>query len=211
MVAEKKKALGEILIFLICDAFVLILGNILLVNLSEYELKWSIMIDPLITVLQIAVVFVPVLILKDRQLNMGFSKTKLWVQFIYGFLLFAGMLIIFKIFGNSCAGMPFKADRIMAYSVYSAFSAALTEELAYRGLLFTRIKALSGNTVAAIVVSSVLFGVSHFMVGDIEHIIMSTVTGLLLCSARAYLKNCTLISTMTAHFLYDFLMCYITI
>lgn len=211
MDVEKKKALGEILIFLILDLFILNLGNRRIVYFIKNGWDWSILFELVITVLQIVIVFAPMLVLKDKEMNLGFSKSKLLVQFICGVLLFAGMLLIFKLFGNSCEGRPFKVDSILGFTIWNAFSASITEELAYRGLLFTRFKTLSGNTIVAIVVSSVLFGASHFMVGDIAHIIMSTVTGVLLCSARAYLKNCTLISTMIAHFLYDFLMCYIAI
>lgn len=211
MNSEKKKALGEILIFLIFDVFVLVLGNKLTVYFMEIDWKWGILFDPIITVIQIVSVFVPLLIYKDKEFNLGFSKSKLWMQFIWGAILFAGMLLIFKLFGYSCEGQPFEVNSILGFAMWNAFSAAITEELAYRGLLFTRFKTFFGNTIASIAVSSVLFGASHFMVGDINHIIISTVTGILLCSARAYLKNCTLISTMFAHFLYDFLMCYIAI
>lgn len=162
-------------------------------------------------ILVVVIVFVPLLIFKDRNINMGFSKSKIWIQVLYGVLLFGGMLIIFKLFGNSCEGRPFKLDSLLFYTFWYAFSAATTEELAYRGLLFTRFNTLFGNAIISVVISSVLFGAAHFMVGDIFHIIMSTATGILLCLARAYLKNCTLVSTMIAHFLYDFLMCYLAI
>lgn len=130
---------------------------------------------------------------------------------MYGVVLFAGMLLVFKLFGNSCAGQPIRFDIVLAFALWDAFSAAVTEELGFRGLVFTRFRTSTGNTIVAIVASSVLFGAAHFMVGDMAHIIMSAVIGVLLCTARAYLKNCTLVSTMTAHFLYDFLMCYIAI
>lgn len=211
MNGEKKKALGEILIFLIIDVCVLVFGNKLTIYFLENNWKWDILLEPVITIIQIVSVFVPLLIYKDKEFNLGFSKSKLWVQFLWGTVLFAGMLLIFKLFGYSCEGQPFEFNSILGFAIWNAFSAAITEELAYRGLLFTRFKTFSGNTIASIAVSAVLFGASHFMVGDINHIIMSTITGFLLCSARAYLKNCTLISTMFAHFLYDFLMCYIAI
>lgn len=207
----KKKALSEIIFFLIVDTFILVFSTPLFSYLSENIPVSIYFAEPLMTLLQISVVFIPLKIFKDKDHDLGFSKPKLWLQFIYGVLLFLVMLLIFKLFGNSCEGQPFVVNGLMGIMIWNAFSAAVTEELAYRGLLFTRFKKLSGNTAAAIAVSSVLFGASHFLVGDIQHIIMSTVTGVLLCSARAYLKNCTLISTMTAHFLYDFLMCYISI
>lgn len=211
MDSKKKKALGEIVVFLLSDTLILIGANQLFNYIAENELDYGFLFSVLITILQIASIFVILLVFKDKEFNLGFSKSKIWRQFLYGVLLFAGMLIIYKLFGNSNLGQPFEINSIMALMIWDAFTAATTEELAYRGLLFTRFRQLSGNTIVAVLFSSVLFGASHFMVGDLQHIIMSSVTGCLLVLARAYLKHCTLVSTMIAHFLYDYLMCYIAI
>lgn len=208
---KKKKALGEIIVFVVLDILVIVLGNYLMRYFIWNDLRWMLLVLPMLMALELACVFGVLGMFKDSDRNLGFSKSKIWLQILYGSVLFFGMLLIFKLFGNSCMGQPFRLDIILAFSLWDAFSAAVTEELAYRGLLFTRLKTCTDNTIAAIVISSVLFGASHFLVGDIRHIIMSTMTGVLLCTARVYLKNCTLVSTMTAHFLYDFLMCYIVI
>ena len=208
---KKKKALGEILVFLALDILFLVFGNQFIIYLSGQAPGWMPVLFLAIMLLDILLVFLVIRLFKDKEYNLGFSKSKIWLQILYGVLLFATMVLLFKLFGNSCEGQPFQFDIVLAVSLWNAFSAAVTEELAYRGLLFTRLKTCTGNTIVAIVISAVLFGASHFMVGDMAHIIMSTATGVLLCTARAYLKNCTLVSTMTAHFLYDFLMCYIAI
>lgn len=209
---EKKKAIGEIILWSILEIIVVVGINLLLKNAGESCIKYSYLIEASSFILMLLIVFGVPLLFKDKELNFGFSRSKIWLQIVYGILIFAGMLFVYKAFGNSSDGQPLKFNKVMLKFLYIAFSAAITEELAYRGLLLTRLKKASGNVIVPVVVSSVFFGLSHFMVYDEPDLLVyMSVVGFVYGASRAYLKNCTLLSTMIAHFLYDFLICYIAI
>lgn len=56
--------------------------------------------------------------------------------------------------------------------------APITEEIALRGIVYTRVEKTT-NAVTAIIVSSVLFGIMHFMAGGIVLVIGATLMSLL--------------------------------
>lgn len=90
--------------------------------------------------------------------------------------------------------------------IYCVGAVALTEEFIFRGFLYQKLQALSGSNVAAALISSVAFGLFHIFGGSIVQVVMTTLIGLGLCVVRCKVKNCTTLSLIIGHGLYDFLI-----
>ena len=90
--------------------------------------------------------------------------------------------------------------------VYCVGAVALTEEFIFRGFLYQKLHALSGSNVAAALISSVAFGLFHIFGGSIVQVVMTTLIGLALCIVRRKVRNCTTLSLIIGHGLYDFLI-----
>lgn len=90
--------------------------------------------------------------------------------------------------------------------VYCVGAVALTEEFIFRGFLFRKFHVLSGSRPAAIVLSSAAFGLFHIFGGNIVQVVMTGLIGLAFCLVRHKVKNCTTLSLIIGHGLYDFLI-----
>ena len=83
---------------------------------------------------------------------------------------------------------------------------ALTEEFIFRGFLYQKLHALSGSHLAAILVSSLAFGLFHIFGGSLVQVAMTSLIGLALCLVRHKVRNCTTLSLINGHGVYDFLI-----
>lgn len=90
--------------------------------------------------------------------------------------------------------------------VYCVVAVALTEEFIFRGFLYQKLHALSGSHKVAILVSSIAFGLFHIFGGSLVQVAMTSLIGLVLCLVRHKVKNCTTLSLIIGHGLYDFLI-----
>lgn len=90
--------------------------------------------------------------------------------------------------------------------LYCIAAVGLAEEFVFRGFIYNKIKKISGNDMAAFIGSSVLFGVFHLFGGNIVQMIMTAFLGVLWCLCRLKIKNCTLLSLIIAHGIYDALI-----
>lgn len=90
--------------------------------------------------------------------------------------------------------------------VYCVGAVALTEEFIFRGFLYQKLHALSGSHPVAILVSSLAFGLFHIFGGSLVQVVMTSLIGLALCLVRRKVKNCTTLSLIIGHGLYDFLI-----
>ncbi len=90
--------------------------------------------------------------------------------------------------------------------VYCVGAVALTEEFIFRGFLYQKLQTLSGSHLAAILLSSVAFGLFHIFGGNIIQVVMTALIGLVFCVVRHKVKSCTTLSLIIGHGLYDFLI-----
>ena len=90
--------------------------------------------------------------------------------------------------------------------LYCIAAVGLVEEFIFRGFIYNKIKKISGNDIAAVIGSSVLFGLFHILSGNIVQMIMTAFLGVLWCLCRLKIKNCTLLSLIIAHGIYDALI-----
>nr|MCR5146583.1 CPBP family intramembrane metalloprotease [Clostridia bacterium] len=94
--------------------------------------------------------------------------------------------------------------------VYVTFGVAVAEEFIFRGYLLNILKRMSKNTIIPIIVTSLLFGLFHILNGNIIQVIVTTLIGLILVICKEKIKNCTLLSLIIAHGLYDWLIVLLT-
>lgn len=90
--------------------------------------------------------------------------------------------------------------------VYCIVGVALMEEYVFRGFIFTKLKAVSDSNVLAVAVSSVLFGLFHIFGGNPIQMIVTGFIGAVFCVCRVKIKNCTVLSLVVAHGVYDALI-----
>lgn len=90
--------------------------------------------------------------------------------------------------------------------IYFVFSVAFVEEFVFRGFIFRRLKNLTGSDVVSLIISSVMFGLLHVFSGNIIQIVITSLLGAFWCFCRLKIKNCSLLSLIIAHGVYDFLI-----
>lgn len=214
-VKECKKIIIQIVIAII-GAVVGLLG----VNafnqyvLMNIPLVWR-MVGMIVTHLPIAIVPLCIAIFnKDKWSDYGFSKEKIGYQVVIGLVIALCMSFVFTVIPH-LAGKSDWVNNQHQYQymwqfiydfVYYIFAIALGEEFVFRGFFYTKMETLFGSSTGAIVGSSILFGLFHFLGGNIIQLIVTGIIGAILCICRVKIKNCTLLSLIIAHGVYDALI-----
>ena len=151
---------------------------------------------------------------KDKLSDLGFAKEKIGLQILIGVVLGIGMSLVLTLVPH-LAGFGSYVDNGNRYGyfwqfifefVYCTASVAAVEELCFRGFVFSKIKKISEKEIVAILVSSALFGLFHIATLNIIQIVMTTLFGIFWCICRKYIKNCTTLSLIVCHGIYDALI-----
>ena len=217
--SKNKKIVFEIIISVI-SIFILVYG---LICFNKYIL----MNLPLIARMILApimywfVAIVPITICiknKNKLTDIGFSKNKILKQIIVGIIIAFIMSFIFTlipilIFGkeNTYTGYNFKYIWQYIYQfVYLIFGVSLTEELIFRGYLLNSFKKINNNQVVPIIITSLLFGLFHIFNGNVAQVIWTSFIGLIFALCKEKIKNCSLLSIIIAHGIYDWLIVLLT-
>ena len=82
----------------------------------------------------------------------------------------------------------------------------MSEEFVFRGFIYEKVKRLSGKEGMAVRVSSILFGFMHLLGGNMVQVFLTAILGVLFCAFRLKIKNCSLVSLIILHGIYDFLI-----
>lgn len=143
-----------------------------------------------------------------------FQAEKLWLQLLWGLVLGAGVSVVFTLMPRFLglghlvgSGNGYRKLWQFVYELlYQVAAVALVEEFLFRGFLYHRLRLLLRREWAAVLVSSVLFGLLHFGGGDPVHMASTAVLGILFCLFRNKLRHCTLLSLVLAHGLYNWLI-----
>ena len=125
-------------------------------------------------------------------------------------ILFAGSMVIGTILKLTGFNMDndkivhllnvLKANKLMIL-VLSA-SAAITEELIFRGYLLSRLQLLINDTYHSIVISAILFSIAHYNYGTMKQLLGTFFIGLVL--AFYYNKYRNIKVLIVCHFLWDY-------
>lgn len=163
-------------------------------------------------------IIVLMIIFKDKPTSIGFRKEKIGLQILIGIGLGFAMSAVFT-FLPHLVGLGEYFCNPRGYTMlwqycyefaYCILAVGAAEEFVFRGYLFTKLKNISGKNWVAVLISSVMFGIFHVFGGGLGQALMTTLLGFLLCFFKLKIKNCTLLSLIIAHGVYDALIVVIT-
>lgn len=164
----------------------------------------------LIALIPIIVMFVN----KDKLVDYGFSKDKMKFQIIVGVFIGIAMSVILTLiphlfgFGEYVdSGKRYQFLWQFIYEFfYCIFAVGFVEEFVFRGFVYKKIKNISQKDMIAIIASSMLFGLFHLFSGNIIQMLMTACIGVFFCFCRLKVKNCSTLSLIIAHGVYDALI-----
>lgn len=136
---------------------------------------------------------------------------KNWKQYVIGIVLAVPVWLLSlptytEIFADFSDYARYDGDLIW-YFIYYFFFVALVEEFIYRVYIQGELTVLFGRVGwLAPAIAAAIFGVAHIVNGTIEQVIFTFFMGLVLGYAKYFIKDCTLISVVIAHGLYDYLL-----
>lgn len=163
------------------------------------------------------IALVPIIIIfvnKDKLAEYGFSKEKVTFQIIVGVITGVAMSLILTLiphllgFGEYVdSGKRYEYLWQFIYEFfYCIFAVGFVEEFVFRGFIYQKIKSISQRDMIAIIGSSVLFGAFHLFGGNIIQMVMTACLGVFFCVCRLKVKNCSTLSLIIAHGVYDALI-----
>jgi membrane protease YdiL (CAAX protease family) len=119
--------------------------------------------------------------------------------FIAMWLVLLGLEVVF---GADAASEPLQPHGAGDYTIAVALVAvvAIAEEIIFRGYLLLRLRAITGNTPAAVVIATTLFAIGHAYEGGVA-VAAAFVLGLVF--ALLYLWRRSLVAPIAMHFLQD--------
>lgn len=151
---------------------------------------------------------------KEKLSDYGFRFTGLVGQIAVGIGLGAVMSLLFTLLPH-LFGFGAYVSSSYTYSylwqflyqfVYLILAVGFVEELVFRGFLYEKCRRIFGTELAAVAVSSVMFGLFHIFVGNIVQVLVTGCIGALFCLCRMKIRGCTIISLIFMHGVYDFLI-----
>lgn len=167
----------------------------------------------LMFVTQWAVLLVPGILMwinKEKIKDLGFSKNNILSQIGIGVILAFTISLIFTVvpillgFKDMVGSAQYtKAWQFIFKFAYAIFAIALMEELIFRGYIFKKLLQIKNSKALAIIVSSIIFGFFHIFNGNIIQVPMTAFLGALFCIFREKIKNCTTLSLIIIHGIYD--------
>ena len=157
-----------------------------------------------------------IIMLRDKSplSDYGFYKDHIFKQVLIGLTLATAMSLVFTLFPH-LLGYGQYVDSGKRYTflwqfiyefVYCVIAVGFTEEFIFRGFLFDKFKKVFGTETAAVIGSSVLFGLFHIFGGNIVQIVITGLLGALFCLCRKKIKGCSTLSLIIMHGIYDALI-----
>ncbi len=196
-------------VFFIIIFFVM---NFPFISSSDVAIPIKILFELLPFILMVGLVIV-VSKFKKRPISigLGFNTSHFAKQFLIGIIIFLvtiTIIIMPLLCGvdktNLLGFKPRNMTILFYYIVKNMVFVGMGEELIWRGYFYHRLIELTGSGIWAVVLSSILFGVWHYPIGqDILQVLVVTCIGLIYGFARLKVKNCSVLATGIAHGLHD--------
>lgn len=167
---------------------------------------------------------VPVCFMKIEHITLsdiGITKNKLSTQVIRGVLI--GSLEAVVIVGLTVflgfkeqLGQPLYENgwTYIIYFFYTIFAVGLFEEIFFRGYIYKKLIDIREKKWFAIIISSVIFGICHFVgassfLQSVPQVLLATMVGIFYCVLREKIRNFSLVSLIFMHGIYDFLIAFL--
>ena len=139
----------------------------------------KIIIQNVANVLSICVTLLAIKVSKKSLRDFGLFTDHLFKQILIG--LVVGFILVVLL-----QGLSFLEASPNLYDIFSMMLVGFSEELLFRGFLFTMIYELSGSRLKAVFIPSIVFGIWHFPVGQsIDQVIGTTIIGLIYSGMRS--------------------------
>lgn len=171
--------------------------------ISMIVTHWAIMVVPVILILAG----------KEKLTAYGIHKEKLGTQIIVGVLVGVFLSFLFTVIPILLGLGDMVGEKTELYLwkvafdfLYCIVGVSLSEEFVFRGFIYEQIKRITKKTSCAVIVSSLLFGLAHILSGNLIQVMLLSGLGILFCICRLKIRNCTLISLVFAHGIYDALI-----
>ena len=154
------------------------------------------------------------LIRKEPAKTYGLFKDKMLIQIGIGVAIALAMSVVFTLVPHLAGfGQFFDTGNRYEYLwqyifefTYCILSVGFVEEFVFRGFIFGKLQKICRNNVLPVVISSALFGFFHIFNGSIFQVLMTAGIGALFCLCRLKIKNCSTLSLVIAHGVYDALI-----
>ena len=164
-----------------------------------------------------AAAIVPLIIMfrdKKPASEYGFCREHVFMQILIGIGLGLAMSAVFTLTPHLIGfGEYFDSGKRYGYLwqyayefAYCMIAVGFVEELVFRGFLYQKFKAVFGTEAAALIGSSVLFGLFHILGGNIGQIFLTGFFGALWCLCRMKINGCSTLSLIIMHGVYDALI-----
>ncbi len=213
---NKKKELGSLIIGYLGS----ILGLFGVICFNQYDVLMSLplrvrMISMIAVYWLIALIpSIVVFVNKEKLLPYIFDRNQIVKQIVLGVLIGLTISVVFTLiphlfgFGEYVSrGNNYQYLWQFIYDFfYFIFAVGFVEEFVFRGFVYEKIKVISQNTITAIIISSVAFGIFHIFNGSIIQAVMTSFLGIIFCLFKLKIKNCTVLSLAIAHGVYDALI-----
>ena len=139
----------------------------------------KIIIQNVANVLSICVTLLAIKVSKKSLWDFGLFTDHLFKQILIG--LVVGFILVVLL-----QGLSFLEASPNLYDIFSMMLVGFSEELLYRGFLFTMIYEISGSRLKVVFIPSIVFGIWHFPVGQsIDQVIGTTIIGLIYSGMRS--------------------------
>ena len=163
----------------------------------------------LLIVLQWVLLIVPIAFMRYQKVDfqdIGFNNNNIIKQILTGLIIAGVMSLVLTVtpillgFRELVGSTTYTQLWQFLYEfVYMIIGVALVEEIFYRGFLFKSLLDISNSKWRAIIISSLIFGLSHIFNGDILQVITTSLVGVFFCLCREKIKNCSILSLIIAH------------
>lgn len=139
----------------------------------------KIIIQNVANVLSICVTLFAIKMSKKSLRDFGLFTDHLFKQILIG--LVVGFILVVLL-----QGLSFLEASPNLYDIFSMMLVGFSEELLFRGFLFTMIYELSGSRLKVVFIPSIVFGIWHFPVGQsIDQVIGTTIIRLIYSGMRS--------------------------
>ncbi|MDE6302873.1 MAG: CPBP family intramembrane metalloprotease [Clostridia bacterium] len=221
---DKKKSIfpvsadskSSVIIFLI--ALTLIFGltfslwGIWLINIYALRLCLN-----LLVIAAFAVVAIVAMKLTAQERQLLPTKDRLWLQILIGLAIAAVLCFVMGIVpilcGTSIIGSHTEpsAGLLAVAAVQDILFTGLCEEIVFRGYVQNQFEIwLKKCKWLAPLIAAVLFGLWHIINGSLIQVLFTTLGGCVFGYCKYFIKDCSLLSVIIGHGLYDFSLVLLT-
>ena len=145
------------------------------------------------------------------------TKSRLWLQILIGVALAAVLCLLLGIVpilcGTSIIGSHSdpSAGFLAISAVQDILFIGVCEELVFRGYIQNQFEIwLKKCKWLAPLIAAVLFGLWHIINGSLFQVLLTTLIGCVFGYSKYFIKDCSLLSLIIAHGLYDFSLVLLT-